>query len=156
MKLQQEEGGERAELTCKGTQVLFFMCVCVCVCLFLKHHHIPPQAPSSGLSRPVLLQPGTAQGGDGLKSPQGIVVREGGKGKGFDFHSLGLFSPPSSPACPLPFCHIVLSLNQTFTKGIRGRLLINSKAGWKRGNQPWCSAEGHSCSGGPGGSKSPG
>lgn len=84
-----------------------------------------------------------------------------GKGKGFDFHSLGPFplplshSPiPSSP--PSAFCHIVLSLNQTFTKGIRGSVLINSKAGWKRGNQPWRSAEGHSCSGGPGRSKSPG
>lgn len=81
-------------------------------------------------------QPGTAQGGDSPKGPQRLIIRAGGKGKGFDFHSLGPFSPPSSPTHPLPFRHIVLSLNQAFTKGIRGWLLINRKAGWKRGNQP--------------------
>lgn len=152
MELWQEEGHERAarvkaKLTCEGTLVVFLTCEHAASLNTITSHREPLPA-----ARCSLALPGGATG----DSPQGIVTGEGAKGKGFDFHSLGLFSPPSSPACPLPFHHIVLSLNQTFTKGIRGRLLINSKAGWKRGNQPWRSAEGHSCSGGPGGSKSPG
>lgn len=93
----------------------------------------------------------------GAGSPWGTG---GGKVEGLIFILWDCFpslSPTLPPLLPPPsFCHIVLSLNQTFTKGIRGSVLINSKAGWKRGNQPWRSAEGHSCSGGPGRSKSPG
>ena len=108
MKLRQEVGHERAvsvkaKLTCEGTQVLFFY---VCACLFLKHHHIPPRAPSSGLSRPAprcslaLPREVTAE-----RVPRELSSGRGGekKVKGLIFILWDCFPLPHLPPAPSLF-----------------------------------------------------